>query len=439
VRESGLLRSALVTPDWNREYPRIVRAAGSLLYDSSGRAFVDGSGGASAATLLGHGNPEIVEVIRRQASDVALLPTHVFSSPVVEAYMRELVRFAPPNIRYAWTVSSGSEAVENAAKLALQYHGIAGEQKRVIVLGRTNSYHGGTVAALDFGGMETRKAPYRGLMLGQPRVPDAYCLRCPLGLHRSSCNLACADEIERAIEARPGRVAAVILEPVVGAALGAVPAPDGYLQRVRAITRAHGVLLLVDEVMTGFARTGARFAVEHDGIDADIIACGKGMSGGYFPLAGILVSARVGDALRSAGQPFLAGHTYACNPLGSAVGRKVIEIIERDGLVERAAALGARCLDGLRELESLSGVAAVRGRGLLLGIELSSTSSDLASLQATMLRDRLLDEGIVVYPGVADLGGVHRTHLKLAPPLTTPAHVLERMIDRVVAVTRATA
>ncbi|NTH55848.1 aspartate aminotransferase family protein [Agrobacterium rhizogenes] len=437
--DSRLLRSALVCPDWTKAYPKIVSGSGSLLLDEHGTTYIDGSGGASAATLLGHGNSEVASAMYDQACLTPLLPTHYFDSDIVEEYLAELVDFAPPNIGYAWLASSGSDAIENAMKLAVQYHRLRGQIDRIRFIGREQSYHGGTFAALDIGGVASRRRNYEALFFGHYHVPAAHCLRCPFGLEPQSCSLECAEEVLRVIKNSNGSIAAVIVEPIVGAALGAVSAPENYLQRLRTITRETGVLLIFDEIMTGFGRTGANFVATHHGVEADIIVCGKGMSGGYYPLSGMLVARHIGFEFESRNEPFQSGHTHACSPQGAAVGRKVLEVIKRDGLVERAGRLGCKAIAKLRENLSAKIVADIRGKGLLFGLEfqlgLTRHQSRNYPAFSYLFGERALASGLISYPGMSasnSSGG----HVKFAPPLNIEERVFDKLLDIVIDVVK---
>jgi len=365
-----LISSTVVCPQPGKEYPRISHGKGIYLYDETGKQYIDGSGAASAVTLLGHGREDIAEVLRRQAACVALTPTHYFSTRVLEEYVAAISDFAPAGMNYAWTVSGGTEAVENALKLARQYHYLSGEPQRYKIIGRWQSYHGSTIGMLDVGGITSRRSMFAPLMRQHPHIPPAYCYRCPFGKVPSSCAIECAAALEKLIcQEGAETIAAFVAEPVVGAALGAVPAPEGYFQRVREICDRYGVLLIVDEVMTGFGRTGKNFAIEHWGVTPDIIASAKGMSGGYFPLGIVIAHERIVKPLVDRGQSFVGGHTYACNPLGAAVGLYVLNYIKDHNLVDRARALGEYFLQKLSDLLSLDIVGDVRGMGLLVGIE----------------------------------------------------------------------
>jgi len=429
-----LISSSIVCPDPRKVYPRISHGQGVYLYDESGKRYIDASGAASAVSILGHGDPGIVEALRRQAEQVALVPTHYFSTKILEDYVAALADFAPGDVTYAWTVSSGSEAVENSIKLARQYFLVSGQPQRYKVIGRWQSYHGATMQALDVGGLTARRTIYSPLMRQHPHIPPAYCYRCPFGRSPDSCALDCVDALEAAIHQEgPDTVAAFIAEPIVGAALGAVPAPRGYFQRVREICDRYGVLLIVDEVMSGFGRTGRNFAIEHWEITPDIMAVAKGMSGGYFPLGAILARERIVRALESDGQSFASGHTFACNPLGAAVGLYVLNYIKRHGLVERARILGDYLIKRLSGLLDLEIVGDVRGMGLLVGVEFVRDKVSKEAWPRELEVGRrvgqvALDLGLITYPGRGSVDGVLGDHIKIAPPLTIEKHELDEIV-----------
>lgn len=419
-----LLPSARVCPDYSNNYSTLVRGEGIYLYDKDGNQFIDGSGAASAVTLLGHGSNEIAEVLRQQAASVAVLPTHFFRSSVVDEYARELVAFAPPGISTAWFVSGGSEAIESAIHLARQFHYLRGDTSRYKVVGRWQAYHGATGQALDVSGIPMRRTLYSPGLRHSQHAPPAYCFRCPFGRRPDSCVLECAQAIEDIIiQEGPETVSAVVAEPVVGAALGAVTAPDGYFQEVRRICNRHGVLLIIDEVMTGFGRTGKNFGIEHWGITPDIMALAKGMSAGYFPLGGILIRQEVAKVFADKRASFSSGFTFACNPMGAAVGRYVLRQIQERELVSHAAKMGELLVNELSSsLSSSSIVGEIRGLGLLVGVEFVKDRSTrepwpVASAVASKVGAAALRRRLITYPGTGSVKGHMGDHVKLAPPL----------------------
>jgi adenosylmethionine-8-amino-7-oxononanoate aminotransferase len=430
-----LINSKIVCPDLDKEYPVIGYGKGAYLYDKNGRAFIDMAGGKAAVANIGHGRTEIGEVFRQQVDKISVIPTHYFRSQELDEYLEQLVGYAPPGFTKAWTVCSGTEAVENACKLAIQYHQIKGERNRYKILGRWGSYHGNSFFALDIGGMELRRDAFRELLHDFSHIPAAYCYRCPFQLSADSCELQCATALEKCLQDEgPETVAAFIVEPVVGAALGAVPAPTSYFREIRRICDQYGILMIADEVMTGFARTGYNFGIDAWRVVPDIIAAGKGMGSGYYPLSGIIVHGNVMKVFEDAKESFAGGHTYSCNPLGARIGQFVLNCIMNENLAERSKVLGKIFLDALAPLKELAIVGDIRGMGLLVGIELvldrySRTPFPKESLISKKISEAALKRGVILYPGQGSAGAGAGDHILMAPPLVIEEHALLEVAD----------
>jgi adenosylmethionine-8-amino-7-oxononanoate aminotransferase len=297
------------------------------------------------------------------------------------------------------------------------------------VVGRSLSYHGTTIATLSIGGQERRRAGYEPLLTGQPKAPACFCTRCPLGKAYPDCQLACADELERVIESSgPESVAAFAAEPIGGSTAGAPVPPDEYWPKVSEICRRHGVLLIADEVMTGFGRTGRRFAVDHFGFTPDILVSGKGLTGGYAPMSAIAATEEVVEPIAAAGDSLMF-YTYSAHSACCAAANRVLEILERERLVERAAEVGARLRRRLQPLASHPHVAEIRGRGLLLGIELVRDRETLEPFPSeARVTGRVvgagLREGVFFYPGGCDPA---RDVIVLGPPFIIGDEEIERI------------
>ena len=368
-----------MTPEQAQRYPflpfgglslQIARAEGSYLYTADGRRILDAAAGAIAANI-GHGHPEVVEAAARALAEVSyVVPPFVTEhrARLVERLQRA---WLPRGLARCIFASGGSEAVDLALRIARQYFVARGETKRWKVIGRELSYHGTTFSTLDVGGHSKRRKGMEPWLHDFPKAPACYALRCSSCRGESACNLRCADGIEEAIErAGAETVAAVILEPIGGSTAGALVPPDGYLPRVAEICRRRGVLLIADEVMCGFGRTGARFAVDHWGVLPDLMIAGKGLAAGYAPMSGVYATDAVAEPIGAAGMEVMY-YTYSAHPASCAVADKVLEIMERDGLVARAARSGERLRQRLvAELGDHPNVAEIRGRGLLQAIEL---------------------------------------------------------------------
>jgi adenosylmethionine-8-amino-7-oxononanoate aminotransferase len=418
----------------NHAYPTIVRGDGVYLYDADGNRWLDGSGGSAAVTAIGHGVPEVADAIAEQARALAYAPTHVFSTEPAEACARLIVEeFAPAGMDRVWFVSGGSEATENAVKMALQYQRDRGLPSKHIVISRWQSYHGATLGALSWSGNAGRRKPYAAAMPASEHIPPCNPYRPWFDSAPGEFGPRSADYLERVIkQLGPENVAAFIAEPIVGATLGAVPAPTGYFERVREICDRHGVVFIADEVMTGFGRTGKKFGIDHWGVTPDLIACAKGIAGGYAPLGAVIAKAEIVGEVRRRTGSFVIGHTSSGNPLSCAAGAAVLAYARDHGLIDNANTTGAYFKNQLTELMARHEmIGDVRGLGLLLGVELvrdraTKEPFPLEWSVSKRIGDATLRRGLVSYPGAGTADGVVGDHLLYAPPLTiTPAQIDE--------------
>jgi adenosylmethionine-8-amino-7-oxononanoate aminotransferase len=425
-----------------RELPAIARASGAELWDTAGKRYLDGAGGAVVVNI-GHGRAEIAEAMAAQARAAAYVHGTQFTSEVLEDYARRLARHAPGDCTRLYLVSGGSEANETAVKLARAFQLAKGRPERHKVVHRSVSYHGNTLAALALSGRPNLRAPYQPMLSATPEAKAPFCHHCPLERSYPECNVACADDLAAVIEREgPDTVAAFIAEPILGASAGAAVPPDEYLSRVRAICDRHDVLLIDDEVMTGFGRTGRFFGIDWSGVRPDIVTCGKGMSGGYAPVGGVLVSERIVETLASA-SGFTHGFTFSHNPVTAAACRAALDVLERESLVPRALERGARLGALLEPLRAHPHVGDVRGRGLLWGIELARDKESRAPFprrekKAEALAARAFAEGLVVYPSGGCANGTDGDVVMLAPPFVVSDAELGEMatlLDRALAAT----
>ena len=416
------------------EPPVAAQAHGCTIIDADGREYLDAAGGAVVVNV-GHGRREVARAMADQASRLAYAHGSVFTTEPLEAYAHELGPHLPVDEPAIYPVSGGSEAIETALKLARAYHLARGEHNRWTVLARWGSYHGNTLAALDLGGRRSLRRPYEGWLGRFGHLSAAYPYRAGDPDANALASIGeLADELERAIAtAGPDSVAAFVGEPVVGATLGAVSPPDGYWQAVAEICRRHGILLIADEVMTGFGRTGRWFGMDHWGIRPDLLVAAKGATGGYWPFGLVAASGDVHDTVTAAG-PFVHGFTYSHAPVGAAVAREVLRILEDESLIEASDVKGRRLLDGLGA--SLAGhprVGDVRGRGLLLGIELVEDRDTRRPFpRAARVTERVLaaarERGVLVYSGTGPANGVDGDVIVLGPPFVVTDAELARVI-----------
>jgi adenosylmethionine-8-amino-7-oxononanoate aminotransferase len=410
--------------NFRKVYPQAIRGEGCYIFTADGKKYLDAAGGA-AVVSIGHGVAAIGRAMAEQATRLAFAHTSQFHTAVAEQLAAHLRGLAPADFRDSGRVyftSGGSEATETALKLCRQYFVERGEPQRTRMVSRWQSYHGSTLGALSVSGNLRRRAPYTPLLADWGHIAPCYCYRCPLGLTYPTCDVACADELEKFVQSvGPETVAAFIVEPVVGATLGAVVPPDGYLERIADICRRHGILLIADEVMTGIGRTGKNFGVEHWGVVPDIILVGKGVASGYAPLGAVLVSGKVAETIAGGSGAFEHGFTYSAHPVALAAGLAVLAHIEQHGLFQRVAGAGHELLRALEPLKKFPLVSDIRGRGLLLGIEFVKDQATQepfppAAGIAGRIQQLALAEGVTTYPiqGCAD--GQAGDHILLAPP-----------------------
>lgn len=416
---------------WEQE-PQLVidRAEGCYLIDVDGRRYLDGVA-SLWVNVHGHGRPEINEAIISQLGKVAhstfLGLTH---EPGVEL-ARRLVALAPGELSRVFFSDTGAAAVEIALKMAFQYW----QQCPNPQPGKTKffslhrAYHGDTIGALSVGGVEAFHRVYRPLLFPTVKAPSAYCYRCHLGKTYPSCGIACLEDVERAVATHARELAAVVIEPLLQGAAGMLVYPPGYTRSVWEIARRHDVLFIADEVATGFGRTGKMFACEHEGVEPDLMALGKGISGGYLPLAATLATERIYRAFLGRideGRTFYHGHTYTGNPVACTAALASLDLFERDRTLTRLAPKISQLANGLERCRGLPLVGDVRQCGLIAGIELVG---DRASRSAFPVAERvgghiILEarrRGVILRP----LGDV----IVLMPPLAISEAELELLLD----------
>lgn len=421
-----------------KTYPVVERGEGIFLYDTSGKRYLDGCSGALVSNI-GHGVEEIVEIMAEQARKVAFAHTSQFTNAPQEDLAGLIANMAPGSQNRVYFVSGGSEATETAIKMARQYHLQRGNRSKHKIIARWISYHGNTLGALSMSGHTGRRRPHEPLLLDFAHIPPAYCYRCPFGSTYPQCSLRCAHALEEAILLEgPENVAAFIAEPVVGASAGAVSPPSEYFRIIREICNQHDVLFIADEVMTGFGRTGRNFAMDHWKTVPDITTTGKGISAGYSPLAAVIATDEVHQAFLNGNGKFIHGHTYGGNPLSCAVGAAVLRHIQRHGLVARAAEMGEYLLERLQGLSHHPTVGDVRGKGLMIGIELVADQVSRRPFEPNQsIAERLgaiaFENGLILYPGSGQAGGIQGDQFMVAPPFIisrSEADLLVELIDR---------
>ena len=420
----------------SRPPPVAMRGAGSFLYDAEGKSYYDGSGGA-AVSCLGHGHPEVITAVTEQIGKLEYAHTGFFSSEPAEQLAALLARRSPKSLGNVYFLSSGSEAVETALKMARQYHVDRGEPQRRHTIARQLSYHGNTLGALGIGGHVGRRALYQPLLAQTHHVAPCFARHyAQPGESDEAYATRLAQELEQKIlSLGADTVSAFVAETVVGATTGAVTAVPTYFKKIRAVCDKYGVLLILDEVMSGSGRTGSFHAFEQEGVVPDILTMAKGLGGGYQPIAAVLAQDKVVETIVNASGAFQHGHTYIGHPVACAAALAVQRIIERDALVERCAFLGHE-LDALLNARFAQHphVGDIRGRGLLMAVELvanrdSDTPFDPSLSVHAKVKQQAFQRGLICYPGAGCVDGVRGDHVLLAPPYITEISELADAVD----------
>lgn len=407
---------------------------GVYLYDEEGNEYLDAASGA-AVCALGHGNSEIAGVMKEQAEKLNYTHTSDYASRPLIDFSERLASISPENLTKVHPVSGGSESNETAIKLARTYHKMKGDSERYKIVSRSSSYHGATLGALSLSGKTSRQRDYAPMMMPNPKIAPAYCYRCPFGKSPDSCSLECADDLERAIvQEGEGTVSGFIAEPVSGASAPGVHPPDEYWERIRDICDKYGILLIVDEVMSGMGRSGKWWGIDHSNVEPDMICSSKGLGSGYTPLGAVVIHDKIYRTVKESDGSFNHGFTYEGNPISSAVGSAIIKIMQRDGLVDQAATMGNELLGRLKEsFGDHPNVGEIRGRGLLIGIEFvrDRKTKEPFGRETNLpvrIREAGIDHGIHVYPGGSPINSVWTDHVMLAPPFT----ITEEHVDEIV-------
>jgi adenosylmethionine-8-amino-7-oxononanoate aminotransferase len=424
-------------------HPEIVRGAGVYVYDQEGKAYLDGSGGAIVVNA-GHGVESIAQAIAAQAAKIAYIHPTMFTAEVVEQYAEKLAEIVPLENAKFYFLTSGSEAVEAAIKLARQIQVERGETDRYLTISRWMSYHGLSLGALAVTGKPKMRQLYQPMFQDVPHIPPPYCYRCPFNLEYPGCDLKCANALEEEIlQQGPEKVSAFLAEPVSGATLGAVVPPEGYWHRIKQICDRYGVLLIMDEVMTGMGRTGKWFAAEHWDITPDILTIGKGAASGYFPLSILATRGEYMDLIANGRGDFSHGGTFSHHAVGAAAGLATLDYLHAHQLVEQVEEKGHFLSERLAaHLGELPYVGDVRGIGLMWGIEFVRDKHSKQPFDLNLhLGQRIADEafrlGLVVYPGSGSVDGHLGDHVMVGPPFCITEDEIRRLVEMLETAIRA--
>jgi hypothetical protein len=417
--------------------PVAVKGEGIEIIDSTGKRYIDASGGA-AVSCLGHSNQRVIETIKRQAQELPYAHTSFFTTQPAEELASYLVDHAPQGLEHVYFVSGGSEAVEAALKLARQYFVEVGQPQRRHIVARRQSYHGNTLGALAIGGNAWRREPFLPLLIDAHHVSPCYAYREQREDEtQEQFAQRLADELEqKLLELGPDTVAAFVAETVVGATAGAVPPVREYFRKIRAVCDRYGVLLILDEVMSGMGRTGYLFACEEDGVAPDLLTIAKGLGAGYQPIGATLVSDRIYQAITGGSGFFQHGHTYIGHATACAAALEVQRVIADEHLLDNVQARGEQLRSLLREYYARHPhIGDVRGRGLFVGVELVQDRATKTPFDAKLklhaaIKREAFQCGLMVYPMGGTVDGKIGDHVLLAPPFICTPRDIEQIVSR---------
>ena len=416
---------------WEREPPLIIeKAEGNWLIDTLGRRYFDGVS-SLWVTVHGHNHPEIVQALSSQLELLDHSTLLGLSHPPAVELASMLISISPPGLTRVFYSESGSTAVEIALKMAFQFQRQTGNTEKKAFVALEGAYHGDTLGAVSVGGISLFHKTYEPLLFAVHRLPQPHCRHCSLHLRHPACGLACAETLEELLRRDEFRICALIVEPLVQGAAGIIVQPAGYLKKIWDICRKHGVLFIADEVATGFGRTGSMFACQKEGITPDIMAVGKGLSGGVLPLAATITSEKVYEAFLGEFdefKTFFHGHTYSGNPLACAAAIANLKLMESEHLPQGLDALITRFNEAVAALADLPHVVEVRQLGLMAGVEIvADKERDIPYDPGLRMGHRVImacrARGVIIRP----LGDT----LVLMPPLSSTAQEIDHLVAAV--------
>ena len=416
---------------------KAVSSDGCYIIDENGKQYLDGSGGA-AVSCLGHGDPDVIKAVQDQTSKMAFAHTGFFSSDPAEELAELLIDNAPGELDRVYFVSGGSEAIEAAIKLARQFHIENGEPSRHHIIARKQSYHGNTLGALAAGGNKWRRNQFEPILIDASHISPCYEYVDKLKEETSfDYGQRVAQELEDEIlRLGTDKVMAFIVEPVVGATMGAVPAVPGYFKKVRNICDKYGVLLILDEVMCGMGRTGHLFASEFDEIAPDILCIAKGLGAGYQPIGAMLCSKNIYNRLGKGSGFFQHGHTYMGHPVACAAALAVLKAILNRKLLSSIKSKSNQLFNCLEtQLGHHPNIGDIRGRGLFIGIEIvknieTKKPFDPNLKVAASIKHAAFEAGLICYPMSGTRDGKWGDHILLAPPFIINENQIIELVNK---------
>lgn len=378
---------------------RVERAEGAYLYTADGRRILDAIS-SWWVTLHGHANPRIAAAIAAQAARLEQVIFAGFTHPKAEELAERLSGVAPRGLGHIFFSDDGSTAVEVALKMAVQFQANRGRAKKNRIVALEHAYHGDTVGAMSVGAETSFTKPFQSMLFPVERAHSAYCLRCPVGQKRETCAIECADSLERKLEERGPEIAAVIVEPLLQGAGGMIMHPPEFLRRVREITAKHDVLLIADEVLTGFGRCGRMFACEIAGVEPDIMCLSKGLTGGFLPLGATACAGHIFETFKKPDRraTFFHGHSYTANPIACAAALASLDVFGDEPVFKRIAAIEETHRREIEQFKTKPQVAEVRVLGTIAAIELAVEDAGYFSQVRPALYDFFLSHGVLLRP-----------------------------------------
>jgi adenosylmethionine---8-amino-7-oxononanoate aminotransferase len=378
---------------------RVTRAEGVWLYTDDGRRLIDAIS-SWWVNLHGHAHPAIVSAIAEQAAKIDHVLLAGFTNEIVEELATRLRRVLPANLEHIFFSDDGSTAVEVALKMAVQYFKNTGRPEKRKIVALEHAYHGDTVGAMSVGADSTFNDAFRGLMFPVERVHAAYCYRCPVGKTRATCDIDCVEKLASLLEEQGHEIAAVIVEPLLQGAGGMIVHPVEFLQRVRKLCSEHGVLLIADEVLTGFGRCGKMFACELAGVAPDLMCLSKGLTGGVLPMGATACTAEIhaGFVSEDRCRTFYHGHSYTGNPIAAAAGVASLKIFESEPVMERIAKISEIHRQRLASISGHPAVGEVRSIGTMAAVELKADDAGYTSSMRPKLYEFFIGAGVLLRP-----------------------------------------
>ncbi|MEC1614597.1 aspartate aminotransferase family protein [Bacillus mojavensis] len=428
------MSSYLIKPELSAEYPIVSHAKGTYVYDQNGKKYLDGSSGAVTCNI-GHGVDEVTEQLKEQLDKVSFAYRSQFTSEPAEQLAALLSEQLPGDLNWSFFVNSGSEAIETAMKIAIQYWQEKKQTQKSIFLSRWSSYHGITLGALSLSGFYERRYRFTHLLERYPALSAPHIYRLNQEAKKDFVQTA-AEELETAIKRIGSQfIAGFVAETIIGAAGAAITPPSGYYERLKEVCRSHGVLFIADEVMTGLGRTGRMLATEHWNTVPDIAVLGKGLGAGYAPIAAAVVSDKILRTIKQGSGVIMSGHTYSAHPYSAKAALEVLRYVSRHGLIKQSEEKGFKLKKELEAMMHRSGIIGdVRGKGLLLGVEfVADKKTKRVFPQDRSMTQRIISEakkrGLIVYPAKAGIDSGEGDAVIIAPPFTISDEEMEELIS----------